>query len=400
MISPLTDAVLVTQTLDGNSRAYTQLVERYRNAIYGLAYYRLQNFEDAQDVAQEVFIHAYRQLNQLREPAKFGPWLRRVTITQCAMWQRRQHHTEPLDESLAVTSHTSEVESRLVVQQALACLPEESRLTIILFYFKSYSMQEIADFLEVPVTTIKSRLRDARARMKKELLEMVESTLQENILPGDFVEKVGRIIQTQDTFVKVQFTPDTMPGLFTMLKFPDPWLADDCHLAVVEHLENGQVLCITLPPTYCLPGIEAVVSKDNVDVNLQNEHGVTALSSAVILGWTNIVRSLLEKGADANLTDKHGSSALIYAAMYNHLDIALLLLEHNADVNAIPEYRNTALMYAAGHGNVEMVKALLTRGADVAFQTPAGTTSRMVAEQKAESYLEVAKLLQQAEAGN
>jgi hypothetical protein len=65
------------------SEAYSQLLQRYGNAVYALAYSHLHNFEDARDVAQEAFVAAYVRLGQLREPAKFGAWLRQITVNQC-----------------------------------------------------------------------------------------------------------------------------------------------------------------------------------------------------------------------------------------------------------------------------------------------------------------------------
>ena len=125
----MTDAELVSRVRQGDSEAYTELVDHYRNAVYGLAYHYLQNFEDARDVAQEVFVQAYLHLGQLRDSGKFGPWLRQMTHNQCRMWQRQQHRTEPL-ESLpavdsAVDSHVEQVDARLAVQEALACLSRQ-----------------------------------------------------------------------------------------------------------------------------------------------------------------------------------------------------------------------------------------------------------------------------------
>lgn len=227
---------------------------------------------------------------------------------------------------------------------------------------------------------------------------MVENIVQENPLPQDFTAKVGKVIRAQETWVDALFAPDAIPELFTALKALNPVSQEDTLLVVMHHFDNGRVRCITLPPTYDVPGLEIVESEQPVNLNLQNDAGATALSYAAISGQTEIVRALLDKGADANITDKSGSSPLIFAVMYNHLEIALLLLEHGADVNWVPEYQNPALIYAAWHGNVAMVKALLTRRADASFQTPSGRTSQVVAEEKAKDYLEVAELLKQAEA--
>src|SRR5687768_7536002 len=132
---PLTDAEAVQAALNGDMDAYTELVDRYRSITCGLAYHFLRHFEDARDVAQEAFIQAYLHLGQLREPHRFGAWLRQLTINECRMWQRRQRLAEPHDACIADgRACEEEIHTRLLVWQALECLSEASRRTLILFY--------------------------------------------------------------------------------------------------------------------------------------------------------------------------------------------------------------------------------------------------------------------------
>ncbi len=208
----MTDADIVNRVREGDSEAYSLLVSRYQNAIYALAFHHLQDFEDAHDAAQEAFVQGYVRLRQLREPAKFGSWLRQVAVNECHMGRRRRHATEPL-ESLSGTSHDIEphqverADARLAVRQALDCLSPASRLTLTLFYVQSRSLREIADFLEVPITTVKSRLRNARARLKKELMDMIEDTLKQETPADDFVAGVMEMVDGA-TVWSLAFSPD------------------------------------------------------------------------------------------------------------------------------------------------------------------------------------------------
>lgn len=197
----MTDAKLVQQARQGDADAYRQLVERYRDAVYGLAYHHVQSFEDARDIAQEALLKAYLNLPQLRDASKFGPWLRRVTVNECRMWQRRPRPEVSLEDLRGQPdepTHDLEVDRlalRLAVRQALQGLSETTRLTLTLYYLDGYSQREIAEFLGVPVTTVKGRLRDARARLRKELQEMVENTFKQEALRDDFTERVmARIV--------------------------------------------------------------------------------------------------------------------------------------------------------------------------------------------------------------
>ena len=218
----------------GDAEAFTELVDRYRKAVYGLAHSHLRSFEDAQDVAQEAFLQAFLHLEGLHDPAKFGPWLRRITVNECRMWRRRfRREMTGGDETIEVrlgTTDTGRIESRLLLEETLACLSEASRLTLTLFYVNDYSYEEIARFLEVPVTTVKSRLRDARARLRKESIDMVEETFQGEPLPADFTERVmrltSRVMGTHDKGALNRFLSQDRP----------------LHLCLLSELEKAESL--------------------------------------------------------------------------------------------------------------------------------------------------------------
>ncbi len=189
------DAELVQQTLGGEREAFGALVERYRDMVYGLCYHHLGDFEDARDMAQEAFVAAFCDLSQLRDPAKFAPWLRQVATHRCQSWLRgRRANTVPLEEAAQETDGGEDALERkamqLVVRESLSHLSERTRLALTLRYIDGYSCGEIADFLEVPVQTVKSRLRLAKAQMREELMEMVKGTMRQQKLPADFTRKV------------------------------------------------------------------------------------------------------------------------------------------------------------------------------------------------------------------
>jgi RNA polymerase sigma-70 factor (ECF subfamily) len=189
----MTDAEIVARVRAGEKDAYTLLVERYRSAVFALARSHLGHVEDARDVAQETFLQAYERLGQLREPEKFAAWLRRIAANECRMWRRRHRVALLYEVEAGGADSVERLTTRLAVEQALACLSEASRLTLALFYQRACSLQEIADFLEVPVTTVKSRLRDARARLRKELGVRVEASFRAAPLPVTFTEQVMKL---------------------------------------------------------------------------------------------------------------------------------------------------------------------------------------------------------------
>src|SRR5437870_3591629 len=86
----LEDSELVGQAVAGSREAFAELVDRYRDMLCAMAYHYLGNSDDAEDVAQEAFVYAYLHLRELRDLEKFGPWLRRMTMSRCADVLRRR----------------------------------------------------------------------------------------------------------------------------------------------------------------------------------------------------------------------------------------------------------------------------------------------------------------------
>ncbi len=199
MVRIMNERDLVRAACEGDPDAFGRLVERYRDAVYGLAYHYLGSFEDARDVVQESFVKAYLRLSQLQEWGKFGPWVRQIAVNECKSWRRKKGASsgtaggQPHEQNAAGADGDPErIAARMVVRKALACLTDETRLAVTLFYIDGYSHREIAGFLDVSPGAVKTRLRDARRRLRKELIDMVEETLKGEGLPEGFSQQVVR----------------------------------------------------------------------------------------------------------------------------------------------------------------------------------------------------------------
>ncbi|MCD6506813.1 sigma-70 family RNA polymerase sigma factor [Candidatus Poribacteria bacterium] len=152
---------LVRQAKDGDETAFGFLVDRYKGAVHALAYRKLGDYHEAEDVVQEVFIRAYQKLNTLREPGNFAGWLYVITVNCCRMHlrgrYRKRGRTIPLDQvsqkqwsSLSLRRHIDE-ERRKLVRDAVAGLPEGDRTVITLHYMGGMSCKEIARFMGTSV---------------------------------------------------------------------------------------------------------------------------------------------------------------------------------------------------------------------------------------------------------
>jgi len=189
---------LFSMARDGDLEAYGRIVRQFQDMAYGSAYAILGDFHLAQDAAQEAFIEAHRKLDQLRDPAAFPGWFRRIVFKHCDRITRRKHvPTTPLDTAVGTASDeltpAQAVEKREMqekVLQAIRSLPNHQRMTTTLFYINGYSQNDIAEFLEVPLTTVKKRLHDSRTRLKERMIDMVEQTLHKNAPDERFSKQV------------------------------------------------------------------------------------------------------------------------------------------------------------------------------------------------------------------
>ena len=189
---------LVVRAQSGDTEAFAMLVERFQDMAYAYAYSYLHNFHWAQDVAQNAFIEAYTALGDLREPVAFPGWFRRILFKHCDRLTRRSQPTlEPLEEAAHVPSEEpgpaeqlDAGELRERVLRALRSLPEHERVVTALYYMNGYTQVEIAEFLEVPSSTVRGRLYTSRKRLREEMIDMVQDTLRTNPLPPDFSAKV------------------------------------------------------------------------------------------------------------------------------------------------------------------------------------------------------------------
>jgi RNA polymerase sigma-70 factor, ECF subfamily len=169
------DYVLAAAVLAGDTTMFSLLVTRHTNRIYGLAFRLLGNSEEAEDATQEAFLRAYAHLASFRGSASFASWLYRIMLNVCRDQLRRRQvreHTAELSRVDALWSNEHytvdpeqvvlALENRQVIEQALHHLPTKYRATLLLHEVDGLTLTEIADLLDTPLPTVKSRLQRAR----------------------------------------------------------------------------------------------------------------------------------------------------------------------------------------------------------------------------------------------
>jgi len=180
------DLQLLKAALDGDMAAFEELVSSNYSHIYNLCYRMMRNQQDAEDMLQESMLKAWRKLKSFKQSSSFSTWLHRIAVNTCLDTIRKNKKkksvsVEEMDEfgKHIVDDKASNFEDATlekdVVQNALSQLKERERIIIILKDVQGYSYEEIAQILECPMGTVRSRLSRARATMVKILNSMEQN---------------------------------------------------------------------------------------------------------------------------------------------------------------------------------------------------------------------------------
>ena len=198
------DAQLIQQVLQGNQEAFGPLVKKYQKGVHALAWRKIGDFHIAQEITQDAFLKAYRQLRTLKDPNAFGGWLYVIVARECLDYLRRNRiPMESLDtadssevDKVSYSQYVAEKQEedadetrREVVKELLKKLPESERTVMTLHYLGEMTIKAISEFLGVSQNTVKSRLSRARNRLRKE-----EDVIQQNLgsfqLPDNLAENI------------------------------------------------------------------------------------------------------------------------------------------------------------------------------------------------------------------
>ena len=174
----ITELVLKAQA--GDRTAYGELVERFQPTVYAVALARLRNPAEAQELAQEVFLHGMKKLPQLRDPQCFAGWLRQITVRMAINRLTRRGPLQKIEADVlesAEAAHANPLDGMIRTEQAgelyqaLELLKPVDRATLVAFYIRGRSLKQMSREFETPVGTIKRRLHVARNRLKKVMVQ-------------------------------------------------------------------------------------------------------------------------------------------------------------------------------------------------------------------------------------
>ena len=176
------DVELIESILSGDENAFAALVRKYQRQVHALVWRKIGDFHIAEELTQDIFLKVYEKLGTLKDPRCFASWLYRIATRQCLAWLRkRRMETQSLEETdikqiekMTYSQYIAEEQAaaatearRDIAQKLLTRLPESERTVVTLHYFGEMTCKEIGEFLGVSASTVKSRLRRARHRLKK-----------------------------------------------------------------------------------------------------------------------------------------------------------------------------------------------------------------------------------------
>jgi RNA polymerase sigma-70 factor (ECF subfamily) len=166
-MNEMDDAALVNKCLQGNLQAFETLVDRYEKVIFNLAYRICNNYGDAEDITQNVFIKVYENLKKYNDRYKFFSWLYRIAVNETLNMVKFKKNTDNLNDQHPAQQPSPEdqyqqTETDQLVQDALMSLKPKYRLVLILKHFQNFSYHDIAQVLKISQKIVKSRLYIAR----------------------------------------------------------------------------------------------------------------------------------------------------------------------------------------------------------------------------------------------
>ncbi len=280
----MADRHLVDKCLNGDSAAFGMLVDRYKESVYALAYSRLRNFHDAEDITQEAFTKAYQKLRTLRQWDEFYAWIYAITSNLCKNWIKasaRRPDREFIEDHPATLLTRYSMESRNedpmleVLNAALDSLPESYQQVLTLHYLGGMDGVEIAEFLGKSPSAIWQRLSRARESLRKEILDMMSETFQQHRIKAGFTFKIVEMIER----VRIQpLSPKVLPwGLSLATGLIIAVLGLGSHLNITHDIDYASSLTSSA-------GVIKALKIGELPVQLINVSDITAISSQQLRG--------------------------------------------------------------------------------------------------------------------
>jgi RNA polymerase sigma factor (sigma-70 family) len=376
----------VERAKEGDLDAFSTLVGAFQDLATGAAFGWLGDLESAKDVSQESFLDAWAHLADLRESAAFPAWLRRIVLKHCDRLTRKPAPVLELLYPASISSReipeneASLIEEASGLRFAVARLPPHERIVVALTYFAELSGVEAAKFLELPVPTIKKRLRIARERLRAQGESLMPHSM-DNWRPSrspDFTEVVTFFLAIrQGDHDHVRHLLRGSPGLVNAVQEWDPDLVSERHLpfpskatALITAIERDDIALLKL----------LLDAGADVDGKCDCPTGESSVWAATLLDRSLHLQTLLERGANPDHPSAAGTRPLHVAAMRGNRVAADLLVSHGGDPNASDRHGLTPEDWARINGHVDLARHLASQSQSQKRCEPLSSARRSVGQ--------------------
>lgn len=372
---------LIRDAQKGDHKSFETLIQSYHQYAKSLAFTHLKSTHYCEDVVQDAFIHAFTHLHQLNEVNAFSVWFARIVFKFSDRYNRQafsDHSSIDVDVDENVDDKDSGLDSDSSIEKprtlsdsiqhhqnasylrhSIAALPEHQRIVTVLFYLVEKDQKSIAEFLDLPIGTVKKRLHAARANLQEEFTQMLKSQLND----------LKQTNEEQLLCDRVAFSMAVRNG---DCELTQSLLNDSPELVDLEESWDWQALGLSnLPlPTKATPLIRAAGQGDlkmvklllNNSAKIERNCGCgtneSALWAAVANNSIDICTLLLEQGANPNKAIVSGSSPLHVAVIKQNIDLIKLLIKFNADPHIKNLHGTSAVEWAKKKNNLAILRLL------------------------------------------
>jgi RNA polymerase sigma factor (sigma-70 family) len=370
--------------------AFGELVRRYQGAATAYAYALLRNYSGAEDAAQAAFLSAWLHRHELRDPQAFGGWLRTIVRTECSRITRRASVTTvPIDIAFTGRAEPStddgpDRERRQLLLTAINALPDSDRSLIALRYMSDFSYDDICAFLELPLSTVKKRLHDARKRLRQGLLASTGEARTRLLLRRP---REGRDPRLQEQIMQLTEFLDSVasgdvPAVAAALDAHPEWLdATDQNLRTWRAGWNALALAAVSGQA---EAVQLLLARGAHAAPITG--GVSLIAIAAVEGRGNVVDVLVHAGVPIDLFAAaaigdvqrvtallRGNPAVVHEAAYDgktalhfcrSTEVAEALLTAGAPIDAVDDHGQTPLQWISNTGRYKAVcRYLIAHGA-------------------------------------
>lgn len=189
---------IIKQLKNGDFSNYDKIVDSYKNRVFGMAYKFTNDYDETQDLAQEVFLKIYRQIKNFRGDSKLSTWIYRISVNTCLDWKKKKQRIKSINFSNMVNEENKDQtidikddspmpdeiilqdEDQKIVHDLIYQLSDKYKTVLIMYHFNEMSYEDIANSLNIPQRTVETRLYRARRMLKDKISKMSSQEVSTN----------------------------------------------------------------------------------------------------------------------------------------------------------------------------------------------------------------------------